>query len=151
MSEERLGPHDTSTQGSDAGLPVNHAGQQPTEAELDDRNRAMARPRRAAGPPLHDDVSGALAGAPPHEPPPTTDPMSEAMPSAPDASVNAGDAGLPVGHAGPKPSHDELDRRNRQMGAARRAAGPPLQDAAEAAIRDASLHEPPPATDPMES
>jgi hypothetical protein len=153
MSEERRDPHDSSTYGSDAGLPVSHAGQQPTDTELDERNRSMAGPRRAAGPPLGDDAPGAaLTGAPPHEPPPTTDPMSEAMPRPQDASAQVGDAGLPIGHAGPKPSDDELDRRNRMMGGPRRAAGPPLHDdAPEAAIREAALHEPPPATDPLGS
>jgi hypothetical protein len=113
----------------------------------------MARPRRAAGPPLHDEAPGAaLSDAPPHEPSPKTDPMSEEVQGPQDVSTYASDAGQPVNHVGPKPSHDELDRRNRVMGGPRRAAGPLIHDDAfEAAMRDAAPHEPPPATDPAES
>ena len=123
MSDERRGRHDPSTHGSDAGLPVSHTDQQPSHEELDERNRSMARPRRAAGPPLQDEGSEAeLREALPSNPPPATDPMSEAMPNPQDASTSVGTAGPAINHAGPKPSHDELDRRNRMMGAPRRAA-----------------------------
>jgi hypothetical protein len=152
MSEERQGPHDPSTHESDAGSPVSHAGQQPSEAELDDRNRSMAGPRRAAGPPLRDEGPGpALSDAPPHEPPPRTDPASEEMRGPGDVSTYASDAGQPVNHAGPKPSDDELNRRDRLMGGPRRAAGPPLHDDLADAAREVAPHEPPPATDPTEA
>jgi hypothetical protein len=160
MSEENRSPQDASTHASAAGLPVNHAEQVPSDTELDERDRSMARPRRAQGPPLHDDAPGAaLRDAPPHEPPPVTDPMSEERQGPmseerqgpQDASTYANDAGLPVNHVGPKPSHDELDRRNRLMARPRRAQGPLHDDAPGAALRDAPPHEPPPATDPMES
>jgi hypothetical protein len=153
MSEERRGQHDSSPHRSDAGAPVGHADKQPSHEELDERNRSMARPRRAAGPPLQDESSeAALRDALPHNPPPPTDPISGAMLSPQDVSTHAGNAGLPINHAGPKPSHDELDRRNSMMAAPRKAAGPPLHDSpSEAAMREASAHEPPPPTDPMGS
>jgi hypothetical protein len=75
MSEENRRPQDAPTHASGAGLPVDHAEQVPSDAELDERDRSMARPRRAQGPPLHDDAPGAaLRDAPPHEPPPATEP-----------------------------------------------------------------------------
>jgi hypothetical protein len=161
MSEENRRPQDAPTHASGAGLPVDHAEQVPSDAELDERDRSMARPRRAQGPPLHDDAPGAaLRDAPPHEPPPATEPLSEERQGPlseerqgpQDASTYTSDAGLPVNHVGPKPSHDEMDRRDRLMARPRRAQGPPLHDDAPgAALRDAPPHEPPPATEPRES
>jgi hypothetical protein len=127
MSEQNQSPDDASTYGTDAGLPVEQAEQQPSDAELDERNRLMGRPRRPQGPPLHEDTE-ALMQASLHEPPPATEPMSEESQGVPGYSTHTNDAGRPADHAGPKPSHDELDRRDRLMAAPRRAQGPPLRD-----------------------
>lgn len=63
------------THANDAGRPANHSDQQPSEAELDERDRRKTGPRRAAGPPLDDGAPGvASMAAPPGALPPATDP-----------------------------------------------------------------------------
>lgn len=160
MSDNPANRPDNTTQEGSAGSPANLPVQQPTEEDLDQRDRDKARPRRAAGPPLHDDGhEGSQSAAVPHEPPPSTDPMSDAEdggssmpdPGAQGTNSHNGDVGLPADYAPSKPSHDELDRRDRQKSAPRRAAGPPLGDAAVGdGTRGASAEVPPPATDPGE-
>jgi hypothetical protein len=143
------------THESNAGSPANVSPQAPDDSELDRRNQEKARPRRAAGPPLEEGESSESAGRDQREPPAPTDPS--AMPDAGDGTTYQGEvsatydstAGLPADHVGPKPSSDELDRRDRLKAGPRRAAGPPLaadRDAERAAV----LHQPPPPTDPRD-
>lgn len=147
MSDQNQSPEDTTTYGTDAGLPVEQAEQQPSDAELDARNQLMSRPRRAQGPPLPDDAEASMLASL-HEPPPATDPMSEER-RVPGHSTHTSDAGRPAEHAGPKPSHDELDRRDRLMAGPRRAQGPPLRDdRREEAMPNEVSSESVPATDP---
>lgn len=79
MPEEKNG----STNASNAGRPITPkkgspeamAPRAPSDADLDERNRLKARPRRPAGPPLHDDAADeALRSGRLHNPPPATDP-----------------------------------------------------------------------------
>src|SRR5829696_6772374 len=79
-SEKKQDQQDATTHASDAGPPANQAERQPSNEELDRRDRLKAAPRRAAGPPLRDDPSEATSrDAAPYEPPPATDPMSEPL------------------------------------------------------------------------
>jgi len=76
---------DTSNQGN-AGAPVRHdtasaaarpaGGTRPSAAELDERERQKAQPRRPGGPPLAGGPGAAAAAATPHRPDPSsaTDP-----------------------------------------------------------------------------
>jgi hypothetical protein len=160
MSDKTPDPQVAPTYDSNAGAPANLAVQRPSDDELDQRDREKSRPRRAAGPPLRDDGPDAASrDVPSHEPPPATDPMSDSTVTGPPlrgqdtrgAATQVGNAGRPVDHVGPKPSADELDRRDRLKAEPRRAAGPPLRDdGPEAASRDVPAYEPPPATDPAE-
>jgi hypothetical protein len=168
LSDQNQSPEDASTYGPDArssvpkrqpensllydtatGLPAERA-EQPNVAELDERNRLMSRPRRAQGPPLPEDTEASMLASL-HEPPPATNPMSEESHGVPGYSTHTSDAGRPAEHAGPKPSHDELDRRDRLMAGTRRAQGPPLRDdRREEAMPDEVSHESVGATDPKE-
>jgi hypothetical protein len=160
MAEKTPDPHETVTHDSNAGAPANPAIRQPTEDELDQREREKAQPRRAAGPSLVDTGGDeASRNALQHEPPPTTDPVAEvsgadeygaAAQTGSPTETHATDAGHPAEFAGPKPSEDELDRRDRLKAAPRRVAGPPLRDDESSAARDAVAHEPPAPTDPQE-
>jgi hypothetical protein len=150
MSDQNQSPEDVSTYGTDAGAPVEETALKPSEAELDERNRLMSRPRRAQGPPLHEDTeAAALASI--AEPGPATEPMSGETHAVPGYSTHTSDAGRPAEHAGPKPSHDELDRRDRLMSGLRRAQGPPLRDDRREAMMEEALSESVAATDPKES
>jgi hypothetical protein len=150
MSDENQSPEDASTYGTDAGMPVEQSELQPSEAELDERDRLMSRPRRSQGPPLYEDAeASALASL--AEPGPATDPMSAETHAVPGYATYTSDAGRPAEHSGPKPSHDELDRRDRLMAGVRRPQGPPLRDdRREEALREEAAHEPVAATDPKE-
>jgi hypothetical protein len=158
MSDKTSDPRVIPTQESSAGAPWNQPLERPSDEELDRRDRDKSRPRRAAGPPLRDEREEASRDAPAHEPPPATDPMADpgvpagAGPGAEtrSAATQASDAGLPADHAGPKPSHDELDRRDRLKSGPRRAAGPPLRDEGPRAAEDAAQAPPPAPTDPRE-
>jgi hypothetical protein len=160
MAEKTPDPQETVTHDSNAGAPANPTIRQPTEDELDQREREKTQPRRPAGPPLVDAGGDeASRNALQHEPPPTTDPVAEisgadeygaaAQPGGA-METHATDAGRPAEFAGPKPSDDELDRRDRHKAAPRRVAGPPLRDDESSAARDAVAHEPPAPTDPQE-
>jgi hypothetical protein len=144
------------SQESSAGAPANLAMGRPSDEELDQRDREKAKPRRAAGPRLSD-ARPLSRDEPPHEPPPSTEPRSESHDTGlPDEGGTegvtsvTGDAGRPVDHVGPKPSDDELDRRDRSKSGPRRAAGPPLVDEADRDSREVTFEEPPPETDPNE-
>jgi hypothetical protein len=160
MSNNAPDPQNNPTHENSAGTPANQSVRQPSDEELDRRDREKARPRRAAGPPLREGGQAASRDASPQEPPPATDPITDTPTagSPPEHGQDAGggatqasNAGRPTDHVGPKPSHDELDRRDRLKAGPRRAAGPPLGDDAGAATsREASDHEPPPATDPAQ-
>jgi hypothetical protein len=151
MPDQNQSPEDVSTYGTDAGMPVEETEQQPSEVELDERNRLMSRPRRPQGPPLHEDTEASMLASL-TEPPPATDPMSGETSGAPGYATHTSDAGRPAEHAGPKPSHDELDRRDRLMAGSRRAQGPPLRDdRGEEAMREEAAYESVAATDPKES
>ena len=156
VTETALNPtHDAS-----AGAPANLAVRQPSDEELDQRDRDKAGPRRAAGPPLREETAEASSrGVAPDEPPASTDPASEPMATgtpggnqeAGSSETHASEAGRPLDHVGPKPSDDELDRRDRLKAGPRRAAGPPLRDEDPGrASRDAHVEALTPATDPEE-
>lgn len=156
MANEPRNPRSLETQEGGGGSPANEAAAAPTEEELDQRQRSKAKPRRAAGPPLAEAAPGAR-DAVEETPPASTDPDQSdggsdggADDGAPQAagSTAAGDAGAPVDHAPPKPSADELDRRDRMKSGPRRAAGPPLEDGDAEEFRAAPDVPPPPATDP---
>lgn len=145
---------------SNAGAPANPATGQPTDEELDQLDRKKARPRRPSGPPLADihgdDVSRTAA---PYEPPATTDPAAEisgvreyepTSQAGGSSETHAGDAGLPTDFAPPKPSDDELDRRDRLKSGPRRVAGPPLHEDDSSAARGVVDYEPPAPTEPQE-
>lgn len=152
--------HTTPTHDSNAGAPANQAHQQPTDEELDQRDREKSRPRRAAGPPLGDEGGETTRNPTGDELPQPTDPaMSASMmisPPPPEdaqgSATQASDAGRPADHVGPKPSDDDLDRRDRLRAGPRRAAGPPLQDDGgdAAASRSGTPYDPPPPTEPRE-
>jgi hypothetical protein len=150
MSDDKRESSDIPTHVNEGGVPAGEVRPQPpSDAELDERNRAMARPRRAAGPLLED--AGATREAASHEPPAATEPATaERTTSSQGDATHAGDAGRPVNHAGPKPSDDELSRRNRMMAGPRRAAGPPLEDTSHQGAISEVAHEPPPETNPSE-
>lgn len=146
----------TATQESSAGAPANLSVERPTDYELDQRDREKAGPRRAAGPSFSDAGSGSRDEAA-QEPPPSTDPRSESQetglpveePIEQRVTSASAEAGLPVDHVGPKPSADELDRRDRQKTGLRRAAGPPLADGGpDQGTREATIEQLPPETDP---
>jgi hypothetical protein len=150
-------PQETVSEYSNAGAPANPAIRQPTDEELDQLEREKARPRRPSGPPLADargdDVSR-TAG-----PPATTDPAAEisgvgeyppTAQAAGSSETHAGDAGRPADFAPPKPSDDELDRRDRLKSGPRRVAGPPLREDDSSAALGVMDYEPPAPTEPQE-
>jgi hypothetical protein len=150
MSDDKRESSDIPTYVNEGGVPAGEVRPQPpSDEELDERNRAMARPRRAAGPLLED--AGATRDAASHELPAATEPATaERTTSSQGDATQAGDAGRPVNHAGPKPSDDELNRRDQMMAGPRRAAGPPLEDVTREGAMSEADHEPPPPTDPDE-
>src|SRR5262245_64840212 len=99
MSDQNQSSEDVSTYGTDAGMPVEDAELKPSEAELDERNRLMSRPRRAQGPPLHEDTEASMLASL-AEPGHTTDPMSEEMLGVPGYATYTSDAGRPAEHVG---------------------------------------------------
>jgi len=152
MSDDKRESSDIPTHANEGGVPAGEVTPRPpSDAELDERNRAMARPRRSAGPLLEDaGAAGTAREAASHEPPAATDPTASEATSSQGEVTQAGDAGRPVNHVGPKPSDDELNRRSRMMAGPRRAAGPPLKDELHEGAMSEVAHEPPPATDPSE-
>ena len=153
MSESDSDRSNDESHESSAGAPANIPTARPSDEDLDRRDKEKSRPRRMAGPPLSEpDHRDAAA----HEPPPSTEPNADMTGGAPKPGIEpegsstvGGDAGLPADHAPPKPSGDELDRRDRQKAGPRRMAGPPLGEA-DTASRGASDVPPPAATDPDE-
>ena len=151
---------ETVSEYSNAGAPANPAIRQPTDEELDQLEREKARPRRPSGPTLADargdDASRTAA---PYEPPAKTDPASEisgvgeyepTAQAAGSSETHAGDAGRPADFAGPKPSDDELDRRDRLKSGPRRVAGPLLREDDSSAARGVVDYQPPAPTEPEE-
>ncbi len=161
MSDRTPGLRGNPSQERSAGPPNNLAVlQRPSDEELDRRDREKAKPRRPAGPPLRDDVpASAPRNAPPHTPPLPTEPVpgppsggpAEQGPKARLGATRTSAAGRPADFVGPKPSSDDLDRRDRLKAGPRRAAGPPLRDVAPmSALRAAQTHTPPAPTEPKE-
>ena len=166
MANEPSERDETPTHDTSAGSPANLSVQRPDDSELDRREREKSQPRRAAGPPLKEADLSELRSSESVELPGPTDPRGasdapgdtdytgdpEGGGGAPGQTRDAtqpNEAGPPADYAGPKPSADELDRRDRLKAGPRRAAGPPLA-ADTNAERAASLHQPPPPTDPRE-